>query len=119
MLNIKILNTFFLYFIFKNIEKYEVQVLFKESTQFHLSLSFLTERFNLSSYLFVERVGAKLHWTGDDSLGRDGVEDRPRLKDYQPGDVSHDLTFLELLQVQDLKENQSQMKLSSFNHPLK
>jgi hypothetical protein len=87
--------------------------------QFHLSLSFLTERFNLSSYLFVEWVGAKLHWTGDDSLGRDGVEDRPRLEDYQPGDVSHDLAFLELLQVQDLKENQSQMKLSHFNHPLK
>ena len=53
----------------------------------------------------IERVGAELHGAGDDSLGRDGVEDRLGLEDDQPGDVGHDLSLLELLQVQDLEQN--------------
>jgi len=52
--------------------------------------------------LMIERVGTELHGAGDNGFGGDGVQDGLRLEDDQSGNVSHDLAFLELLQVQDL-----------------
>ncbi len=50
----------------------------------------------------IQRVGTELHGAGDDGFGGDGVQDGLRLEDDQSGNVSHNLAFLELLQVQDL-----------------
>ena len=55
------------------------------------------------TYLMIQRVGAELHGAGDDGFGGDGVQDGLGLEDDQSGNVSHDLTLLELLQVQDLQ----------------
>ena len=51
------------------------------------------------TYLMVEWVGTELHGAGDDGLCGDRVEDGLGLEDDQAGNVGHDLTFLELLQV--------------------
>ena len=51
------------------------------------------------TYLMVEWVGTELHGAGDDGLCGDRVQDGLGLEDDQAGNVGHDLTFLELLQV--------------------
>ena len=53
--------------------------------------------------LVVERVGAELHWAGDDGLGGDGVEDVAVLEEDEAGHVRDDVPPLELLQVHYLQ----------------
>ena len=58
----------------------------------------------MSYDLMVQGVSAELHGAGDDCLCWDGVQDGLGLEDDEAGDVSHDLTFVKLLQVQDLEK---------------
>ena len=56
----------------------------------------------------VKGVCAELHRAGDDRLGGYGVEDGLGLEDDETGHVGNDLTFLELLQVQDLNTRETE-----------
>ena len=55
--------------------------------------------------LLIQRIGSELHGTGNDDLGRDGVEDLFVPVNYQTGNLSHDLTLQELLTHVNLVEN--------------